>query len=144
MILLNMMIGAMELLIGVIVLIAVLTIEVLFISKRLSNNWVDMYILKIIILSNIVSTLAGLHLSGIWNELVKVIKAILDLSQDFTSQYFEIGFFMTAFLLTLLIEIPFNIISFKSYNNRAIIISTLYANILTYVLIGLLTLMSLV
>ncbi len=139
MVLLNMMIGTMDVLIGFLVLLAIIIIETVFLSKTLTDKWIKSKIFYTVLFSNLLSTLVdflGL-LSWLWDSIVSQIKIIFSLPQDFTSNYFVLGFFIIAFILTLLLEIPFNLLFLKSdFAIRSIIIGTINANLITYVFLA--------
>ena len=142
MILLDIMIGMMDILLGLIVFISVIIIEGIFLSKKLTGYWISSNIMSTVFVSNLISTIIGAFglLSWLWNIIVVLTKGFLDLNKDFTSNNLEYGlFFIIALILTLIFEIPINILFIRTNNNKKIILNTIYANIITYILIVLLT-----
>jgi hypothetical protein len=143
MILANMIIGTMDIFIGFIILIIVIIIEGLFISKGLTGRFLESKIFISVFAANIATTLLGLIgiLSWLWSIVVDLIKVVLGLTRDFDGQYFVIGFFILAFILTVPIEIIVNNLILKSqYKSKDINRLTFYSNLMTYLTLGIITL----
>jgi hypothetical protein len=136
-----MMIGTMDILIGFLILLVVIFIETIYLSRSLSNKWVKPRIFYTVLLSNLLSTVLGLLglVSWLWDHIVDQVKNIFGYPGDFTSNYFLIGFILFAFIMTLLCEIPFNLLLLgRAYAKRNVIIYSMNANLLTYLLLGIL------
>lgn len=145
MILLDMMIGTMDILIGFVVFLIVVLIEAIFLSKQLAGKWIKAKIFNTVLLSNFISTIAGIFglLSWLWDYIESAIKKFLGFPEDFTSTYFTILFVLFALISTLILEIPVNLLFLhRDFKRRNIIINSIYANILTYTLLGILALIT--
>ena len=140
MILLNVIIGFRYLFyIGAILLITVVLVEWLFLSKYLAGRWGRKKILLSVIVANLLSTLIGLtsFFSYGWHVVSDLIKESIFPPE----QILWFFMMMLAFIVTIILEIPLNIVFLKRYfRYRRIIAATLYANIFTYVAIYLLQL----
>ena len=132
MILLNMMIGPMAWILGLICLLLVCVIEAIILSKGLTKRWLNFNILTVVMVSNVISTFVGMF-TMIWTIVIDTIEII------FKSQT-SLGVLILALIITLIIELPINILLLKlKYKVKSIITWTIIANTVTYILIGLLT-----
>ena len=140
MIILDMILGSMGLAIGIILLLLfiVIAIESIFLGKRIARKFLKAKIILVVTISNLLSTIIGaLGLAIFWRFLIDRTIEIFDLTINYDSAYFKIAFCLFAFVLTLVFEIPINLIILKSdYESKGIIINTFYANIITYILLG--------
>ena len=136
---LNIMIGTYEAFYGFITLILIIIIETLIISYGLTNKYFQKNILITLLASNLISTFFGLlgFLDAIFKVIWKFIKLNVPLSEEYSGYVMGTTFLLTAFLLTLLIEIPLNIIMLRQYYSiKQIIKYSIYANLLTYIFLS--------
>jgi len=136
---LNIMIGTYEAFYGFITLILIIIIETLIISYGLTNKYFQKNILITLLASNLISTFFGLlgFLDAIFKVIWKFIKLNVPLSEEHSGYVMGTTFLLTAFLLTLLIEIPVNIIMLREYYSiKRIIKFSIYANFLTYIFLS--------
>ncbi|MPQ49112.1 hypothetical protein GCQ56_19100 [Marinifilum sp. N1E240] len=139
--LLNIMIGTYGLQLALVMLLVVILVEVIFISKKLFQQFIKLNVIIAVTISNSSSTIFGFLTLGIfWRALIDWSIETFTLDIDHTSVYFKIAFFLIAWILTILIEIPINTIILKSKKIRSRIwINTIYANIISYLLLILVT-----
>jgi len=139
--LLNIMIGTYGLQLALVMLLIVILVEVVFISKKLFQQFINLNVIIAVTISNSSSTIFGFLTLGIfWRALIDWSIEAFTLDIDHTSVYFKITFFLIAWILTILIEIPINTIFLKSKRIRSRIwTNTIYANIISYLLLIIVT-----
>jgi len=139
--LLNIMIGTYGLQLALVMLLIVILVEVVFISKKLFQQFINLNVIIAVTISNSSSTIFGFLTLGIfWRALIDWSIETFTLDIDHTSVYFTIAFFLIAWILTILIEIPINTIILKSKKIRSRIwTNTIYANIISYLLLIIVT-----
>lgn len=124
---------------GWIFILFVIIIECLFLSKYLTNKWLNEKIYKTAFLTNIISGILGivstLMLNGGWLLVVWfpwVSSHEINLNTKGSLQKLII-FYMVAFLATLVIEILINVLMLKKqFNYSKIIKSSIIANVISY------------
>ena len=126
---------------GWLFMIFVILIECLFLSKFLEKNWKNTKIYKVAAVSNIVSGIAGIVISmllnGGWWLVVWfpwVSNSEIDIRNRESLEWI-IVFYIGAFILSIIIETFINWLFLrKKYKNKEIILSTLWVNIISYII----------
>jgi hypothetical protein len=142
MVILDIMIGAIHaILLAVILFIAVIIIEGIYLSKQLSSKWLNFEIIGTVIISNIISTLIGI--AGVLRIVLSWIEKFFGLNIDNPTIIGTILILIIAFILTILLEVPINVIYLKkSFIKSEIVKYSIYSNILSYILIGITIILS--
>jgi H+/Cl- antiporter ClcA len=143
MVILDIMIGAIgALLLGIILFVSVIIIEGIYLSKQLCAKWLNFEIIGTAIISNLISTLIG---------ITGILRLILSWAADnSSSNAFDdptilnvLFVLIIAFFLTLIIEVPINVFFLKKrYKKSDIVKYSIYSNIITYILIGIIFILS--
>ena len=141
-----MMIGALILFAGIIVFLVVFIIEGVYLSKQLSSKWLNSKIIRTVFISNLVSTLIGttgvLRIVLTW-AANNSIGDTLGLNTDTSTINDVIFILIIAFVLTILLEVPINVLFLKKeYKKTDIVRYSIHSNILTYILIWVIIILS--
>jgi hypothetical protein len=142
MVILDIMIGAIHaLLLAVILFLAVIIIEGIYLSKQLSSKWLNFEIIGTVNISNIISTLIGI--AGVLRIVLSWAEKFFGLNIDNPTIIGTIFILIIAFFLTILLEVPINVIYLKrSFIKSEIVKYSIYSNILSYILIGITVILS--
>ena len=129
---LNLLFGVWEFGFLSVMFLAVIIIEAGYLSRRLFGKRLDIYTMAVVTISNILSTAIGVSSSRFWEWVGNTLIEKLDCPGycDF------LPFMIVAFLLTVLIETPVNILlliwPWPSPNPKNIARHTFMANIWSY------------
>lgn len=133
-----MIIGLMEFLTGILQLLIIILIETAILSKTLSTQWGNKKVLIAVFMANLASTVAGMLGLLIWLDklVLRYLGNGMDIKAFYESKSHQLIVYLLAFIITLLIEIPVNSWFLKKYYpNKRIIVFTIIANLITYVLL---------